>query len=84
MIGLIVKLMADDVDAQLLNAIKIIYFNSLACVRVIEGETRLYLSPWLFNVYMEVEMGMSRIEARFLEERENEDYLASFMQMTLF
>ena len=59
MIGLIVKLMADDVDAQLLNAIKIIYFNSLACVRVIEGETR-YLSPWLFNVYMEVEMGMSR------------------------
>ena len=62
-----------DVGSKLLNGIKSIYVNSLAYVRVKEGESECIridsgvrqvcvMSPWLFNLYihsvMELEMGM--------------------------
>ena len=76
-----------DVGGKLLNGIKSMYVNSLACVRVKGGETKCFrissgvrqkciMSPWLFNVYMdtvmEVKMGMGRRE-------KSGDCLASFM-----
>ena len=61
---------------KLLNGIKSMYVNSLACVRVKGGESECFrinssvrqgciMSPWLFNVYMdkvmkEVKMKMER------------------------
>ena len=73
-----------DVGSKLLNGIKSIHINSLACVRVkkrvidcfgIEIGMRqgFILSPWLFNVHMdavmkEEKMEMGRIGVRFLEE----------------
>ena len=58
-----------DVGGKLLNGIKSIYANSLACVRVkgcgsecfrIDSEVRqvCIMFPWPFNVYMEFKMGM--------------------------
>ena len=55
-----------DVGGKLLNGIKSIYVNSLACVRVKGGESEgfrinscvrqgCFMSPWLFNVYMETQ-----------------------------
>ena len=55
-----------DVGGKLLNGIKSIYVNSLACVRVKGGESEgsrinscvrqgCIMSPWLFNVYMETQ-----------------------------
>ena len=57
------------------------YASSLACVRVREGESECFridssvrqgciMSPWLFNVYMEIvmkdaKMGMGKIGVRF-------------------
>ena len=48
-----------------------VYFNSLACVRVKEGESECFridsgvrqgciLSPWLFNVYMDAVVGFCK------------------------
>ena len=56
-----------DVDGKLLNDIKSMYVNNLACVRVKGGERECFrinsgvrqgciMSPWLFNVYMDVVM----------------------------
>ena len=53
----------NDVGGKLLSGIKIMYFDSLVCVRVKRGESerlridsgvrqRCFMSPWLFNVYM--------------------------------
>ena len=80
-----------DVRVKLLEEIKSMYVDSLACVSVKGGVSVRFridrgvrqvciMSPWLFNVYMEavmkeVKMGMGRRE-------ENGDYLASGMQMT--
>ena len=63
-----------DGGGKLLNEIKSLYVNSLACVRVKGGESECFwinsgmrkgciMSPWLFNVYVgammeEVKMGM--------------------------
>ena len=54
-------------DFKLLNGIKSMYVNSLACVRVKGGESVCIMSPWLFNVYMdtvmkELKIGMGRRE----------------------
>ena len=73
-----------DVGGELLNGIKSMYVNSLACVRLRGGESECFrmdngvrqvciMSPWLFNVYMdavmkEVKMGMGRRGVRFQEE----------------
>ena len=64
-----------------MNGIKIICFNSQACVRLKGGEREYFridsdvkqvciMSPWLFNVYMgtvmkELKMGMGRKGVRF-------------------
>ena len=82
-----------DVGGKLLNGIKSMYVNSLACVRVKGGESGGFrinsgvrqgciMSPWLFNIYMdavmkEVKMGMGR-------RKESGDCLASCIQMTWF
>ena len=80
-----------DVGSELLNSIKTMYVNNLACVRVKGGESECFridsvrhgsiMSPWLFNVYMDVvmkvKMGMGRRE-------EIRDCLASCMQMSWF
>ena len=62
-----------DAGSNLLGAIKSIYIDSLACVRVKWGESERFriMSPWLFNVYMDVvtkkvKMGMGRRGVRFL------------------
>ena len=50
-----------DVGGKLLNGIKIMYVDSLACVRIKGGESELFridngvrqgciMSPWVFNV----------------------------------
>ena len=66
-----------DVGGILLNGIKSVYVNSLACVRVKGGESECFridsgvrqvciMFSWLFNVYMDavikVKMGMGRRE----------------------
>ena len=80
-----------DVGGKLLNGIKSMYVNSLACVRVKGCESecfridssvrqRCIMSPWLFKVYKEVKevkRGMGRRE-------ESRDSLSSYMQMTWF
>ena len=73
-----------DVGSKLLNGIKSMYVNSLACLKVKGGESECFrinscvrqgciMSPWLFNVNMdvvmkEVKMGMERRGVRFQEE----------------
>ena len=73
-----------DVGCKLLNNIKSMYVNSLACVRVNGSESECFrinsdvrqgciMSPWLFNVYMyslmkEVKIGIGRRGVRFQEE----------------
>ena len=73
-----------DVDSKQLNEIKSIYVNSLSFVRVKRSESECFrvdsgvrqgciMSPWLFNVYMDVvrkelKMGIERRGVRFLEE----------------
>ena len=81
MIGLIWKVLRMyDVGGKILNRIKSMHVNSLACVRVKEDESERFrvdigvrqgciMSPWLFNVHMdtvmkEVLMGMRRISGR--------------------
>ena len=75
----------DDVNGKLLNAIKSMYVNSLACVRVKGGESECFrinsgvrqvciMYPWLFNVYMEAvvkegEIGIGMRGVEFQEER---------------
>ena len=75
---------------KVLNGIRSMYVNSVACVRVKEGESEGFridsgvrqgciMCPWFFNMYMgtvmkEVKMGMER-------RRESGDYLPSFMQV---
>ena len=82
-----------------MDGIKSIYFDSLACVKVKEGESEGFridggvkqgfiISPWLFNVYMdavmnEVKMGMRRRGVRFLERGEN-GLMISFKQITWY
>ena len=69
------------VSGKLLNGIKSMYVNSLACVRVNGGESECFridndvrqgciISPWLFNAVM-VKMGMGRRGVRF-QEKERE------------
>ena len=73
-----------DVGSKLLNGIKTMHVNSLACVIVKGSERecfsidsgvrqRCIVSPWLFNVYMdavmnEVKMGMRKRGVRYQEE----------------
>ena len=56
-----------DVGGKLLNGMKSVYVNSLACVRVKGCESECFridigvrqvciMSPWLFNVYMDAVM----------------------------
>ena len=72
-----------DVGGKLLNRIKSMYVNSIACVKLKGGESQCFriesgvrqgciMSPWLFNVYMdtmmkEVKREMGRKGVRFLE-----------------
>ena len=67
---------------KLLNGIKNMYVNNLACVRVKRDECQCFrissgvrqgciMSPWLFNVYMDtVKIGMGRRGVRFQKGRE--------------
>ena len=73
-----------DVRVKLSSGIKSIYVDSSACVRIKVGESEqsridsgvrqgCIMSPWLFNVYMdivteEVKMGMGRRGVSFLED----------------
>ena len=73
-----------DVDGKLLNGIKSMYVNSLACVKVMRGVSECLkinsgmrqgciISSWLFNVYIDavmkdVKMGIRKKEVRFQEE----------------
>ena len=62
---------------KLLSVIKNMYVDSSACFRVKWGESEglsgvrqgCIMSPCLFNVYLEVKMGMRRRGVRFLEDR---------------
>ena len=69
-----------NMGGKLLNSIKSMYVNSLACVKVKEGESecfrinnnmreRFIISPCLFNVYMDAamktKMGIGRRGVRF-------------------
>ena len=81
------------VGDKLLNGIKSMYVNILACIRGKVGESESFrinngvkqgciMSLWLFNIYMdavrkEVKMGIGRRE-------ESGDCLTSFMQITWF
>ena len=73
-----------DVGDKLLNGIKSMYLNSLACIRVKGSENECYridsgvrqvciTSHWLLNLYMdavmEVKMGMGRRGVRFQNDR---------------
>ena len=83
-----------DVDGKLLNGIKSMYVNSLACVRVKGGESHCFrinssvrqgciMSTWLFNVYMDgVENGDGEEESDISRGKRVE--IASCMQMTWF
>ena len=69
---------------NVLDGIKSMYVESLACVRVKEGTNEWFridsrlrqgciIFPWLFNVYMdaimkEVKMGMGKRGVRFMED----------------
>ena len=81
-----------DAGGKLLNDIKSMYVNSLACDRVNGGESECFridssvrqgctriMSLWLFNVYMDAVM---KEEKNVMEKRG--DCLASCMQMTWF
>ena len=73
-----------DVGGKLLNGIKSIYVNNLVCVKVKGGDSECFrinsgvrlgciVSPWIFNVYIDVVMkelkiGMGRRGVRFQEE----------------
>ena len=69
-----------DVDSKLLNGIKNIYIDSLACVRMKRDEKECFriessciMSHCLFNVYMdavmkEVKMRIRRMKVIFMEE----------------
>ena len=72
-----------SIGSKLLNVIKSMYINSLACIRVKGGESECYritsvrqgciMSPWLFNVYMdtlmkELKIGIGRRLVRIQEE----------------
>ena len=72
-----------DVGGKLLNGIKSMYVNSLACIRVKGGESECFridsgvghgcITTFVFSMYMdavlkEVKMGMGRMEMRFLEK----------------
>ena len=73
-----------DVGGKPLNGIKSVYVNILAfvrvkgckseCIRIDSGIRQVcFMSPWLFNVYIntvmkEVKMGMERRGVRFQEE----------------
>ena len=66
---------------KLLNGIKSMYVNSVACIRVKAGESECFridsdvrqgciMSPWLFNIEMEavikeVKIGMGKRGVRF-------------------
>ena len=83
-----------------MSRIKSMYVDSSACVRVKGCQTEQFrinsgmrqgciMSPGLFNAYMDgvmkaVKMEMGRRGMRFLEDEENGDCLASYMQMTWF
>ena len=79
-----------DVGGKHLNGIKRMYVNSLACVRAKWDESKCFriesgvrhgcMSPWLFNVYMD--LVMKEVKMRMEKMEESGDYLASFMQMT--
>ena len=69
------------VNDKLLNWIKSMYINSLACVRIKECESERFkiescmrqgciMSPWLFNVYMDAVIKEVKMEmgVRFLKE----------------
>ena len=83
-----------DVGGKLLNDIKSIYVNSLACVRIkgcesepsrIDSGVRemCIMYPWLFNVYMDVVM--KKLKMGMGKRREKiGDCLASCMQMIWF
>ena len=69
-----------DVGGKLLNRIKIIYANILACVRVKGGESKCFridsgvrqgciMYPWFFNVYMAA--GMTEIKMRMWRRGES-------------
>ena len=75
----------NDMGAKLLNGIKSIHLNSLACVRVKGGDSGCFridsgmrqgcvMSPWLFILYIDavmkkVKMRMGRMGVRLLEKR---------------
>ena len=83
---------------KLLNGIKSIYVNSLACVRVKGGKVeffRIYsgvrhgciMSSWLFNVYKdgvmkEVKMGIERKGMGFQEQEGERTLPGLFFQIT--
>ena len=77
---------------KLLNGIKSIYVNSLACVRVKGGESDCFrinsgvrqgsiMSPWFFNVYMVAVM--KKVKMRMGRREESGDNLASFYAVDL-
>ena len=60
-----------EVGSKLLHGIKSMYVGNLTCARVKRGESERFkiykgvgqgciMSPWLFNVYMDVMMRMGR------------------------
>ena len=62
-----------DKGSKLLNDIKSIYVNSLACIKVKGCERECFrtdsgvtqvciMSPWLFNVYSYIDTGMKEVK----------------------
>ena len=48
-----------DINGKLLNGIKSMYDDSLACVRI--NSSRSIMSPWLSNAYMDTAMKVVKI-----------------------
>ena len=76
---------------KLLNSIKSMYINSLACIRVKGGESEYFrvdngvrreciISLWLFNIYMDAVMKEVKMEMGGRGERLS----GLFMQITWF
>ena len=75
----------NDVGGKLLSGIKIMYFDSLVCVRVKRGESeRLRIDSGVRQRLFHVPLAFQCIYGCSNEgrERESGDYLASCMQMT--
>ena len=84
-----------DMDGELLNGIRYMYANSIACMRVKGGESKCFMnysrvkqgcirSTWLFNENMDtimnkVKIGMERMRAKIYGGRKRVEITRTFV-----